>query len=178
MRSQDAGRTWEDRKPGGQHDAHYLRIHRQAPGRVYEAAGGGYAESHDAGASWLRFDGGMLHHYCWSVAVDPTEPNLVLVSASRGPMQAHRREHAEATVYRKTKGQPWHEARNGLPEPKGTRVYALASSEHEPGVFYAATHEGRVFRSPDAAMHWHELNIIWPQGYTPNAGMPPALIIA
>ena len=76
-----------------------------APGRVYEAAGGGYAESRDGGASWLRLDEGMAHHYCWSLAVDSADPDTVIVSATHGPMQAHQAARAEATVYRKTAGQ-------------------------------------------------------------------------
>ncbi|MDQ2652419.1 MAG: hypothetical protein M3Z20_05165, partial [Chloroflexota bacterium] len=43
MTTRDGGLTWEDRKPGSQHDAHALATHPLAPERVYEAAGGGVA---------------------------------------------------------------------------------------------------------------------------------------
>ncbi|HLR92729.1 MAG TPA: sialidase family protein, partial [Atopostipes sp.] len=47
MKSADKGQTWEDRKPGSQYDCHTLAMHPSAKGRIYEAAGGGYAESTD-----------------------------------------------------------------------------------------------------------------------------------
>jgi photosystem II stability/assembly factor-like uncharacterized protein len=177
MRSLDGGLTWEDRKPGGQHDAHHLRTHPLASGRVYESAGGGYAESHDGGESWMRLDEGLAHHYMWGLAVDPADPDTVVVSAARGPYQAHNPDGAEATVYRKTKGQHWQEARIGLPDPRGTRVYVLAANSAEPRVFYAATHKGEVYRSPDAGTTWQRLDIAWPDGYRPNADFAPALAV-
>lgn len=89
MRSLDGGQTWEDRKPFAQPDAHTLCCHRLAPGRVYEAAGGGYAESFDAGATWRQLDEGLIWHYLWGLAVDPTDPNTIVVSVSPGPRHAH-----------------------------------------------------------------------------------------
>ncbi|HYP38782.1 MAG TPA: hypothetical protein VEX13_00340 [Chloroflexia bacterium] len=177
MRSLDGGLTWEDRKPEGQHDAHTMRSHRLAPGRVYEAAGGGYAESLDGGESWRRDDTGLRHHYLFGLAVDPADPETVVVSASRGPQQAHSAPHAEATIYRKSAGQPWQEVREGLPNTRGTRIYALASNGSEPGVFYAATHGGNVYRSPDAGLSWEQLDIGWPDGYRPNSAHPCALVV-
>ena len=49
MVTRDGGTTWEDRKPGSQHDAHAIATHPTVPDRVYEAAGGGVAFSSDAG---------------------------------------------------------------------------------------------------------------------------------
>ena len=59
MRSSDGGRTWEDRKPHARRDAHTPRTHSQAAGRVYQAAGDGYAETMDAGVSWREGDEGL-----------------------------------------------------------------------------------------------------------------------
>ncbi len=168
MRSLDDGLTWEDRKPGAQPDSHTLRTHRLAPGWVYEAAGGGYAESHDGGQTWRGYDEGMRHHYLWGLAVDPADPQTIVVSATRGPQQAHSPQMAEATIYRRTGSQPWQESRTGLPEPRGTRAYVLAVNEAEPGVFYAAN-EGNIYRSPDAGLDWERLDISWPEGYRPPA---------
>jgi hypothetical protein len=89
MRSLDGGATWEDRKAGAQSDAHTLQCHRLAPGRIYEAAGGGYAESFDRGASWRPFDEGLPWHYLWGLAVDPADPNTIVASVSPGPRHAH-----------------------------------------------------------------------------------------
>jgi photosystem II stability/assembly factor-like uncharacterized protein len=178
MRSLDSGRTWEDRKPNGQHDAHHLRCHPRASGRVYETAGGGYAESHDGGGSWLRLDEGLRHHYMWGLAVDPGDPETVVVSAARGPREAHAPlSMAESTVYLKVNGQPWKESRQGLPGPRGFGVCGLASNPAEPGVYYAAARDGLVFRSADAGLTWKALEIMWPETY-PRESAHAATVLA
>lgn len=178
MRSLDAGLTWEDRKPGGQYDAHHLRTHRLAPDRVYEAAGGGYAESRDAGASWNDTVDGLRHPYVWGLAVDPADPDMVVISASSGPGAAHQRDHAESTLYRRSANGPWQEIRAGLPTTNGRRVLTLAADPGESGIFYAASHEARLFRSPDAGLSWEEISILWPEGYRADSNQPPALAVA
>jgi len=176
MRSLDSGRTWEDRKPEGQHDAHTLRTHPRAPGRVYEAAGGGYAESHDGGASWRRDDSGLRHHYAWGLAVDPGDPETIVVSSAAGPRQAHDSGTAESYLYRRSAGEAWQEMSAGLPEPRGRRTMVLASNAAEPHAFYAATREGQVYRSPDAGRTWDPVPLSWPEGY--RAGNVEALVVA
>src|SRR5207248_5570105 len=49
MLSRDGGQTWEDHRPGAQRDVHALAWHPSAPGRAYEAGGGGAAWSRDGG---------------------------------------------------------------------------------------------------------------------------------
>jgi photosystem II stability/assembly factor-like uncharacterized protein len=168
LRSLDGGRTWEDSKPGAQRDAHTLGTHPLAPGRVYEASGGGYAQSDDGGASWTRQDDGLAWHYLWGLAADPADPETVVVSASRGARQAHDAGAAEAKLYRRTAGSPWREVREGLPEPSGTNAYVLAAHDAEPGVLYAAPHQGGIYRSADAGLTWAPLDLAWPAGYRPK----------
>lgn len=165
MRSLDAGITWEDRKPGSQHDAHTLRTHRGAPGRVYEAAGGGYAESRDGGDTWIGLDEGLDRRYVWGLAADTADPDTIVVSAAPGPRQAHNPGAGEAGLYRRVQGGTWQEVWDGLPSPKGTRTYVLASADAEPHVFYAATREGDLYRSTDAGLSWERQEIGWPDGY-------------
>jgi hypothetical protein len=167
MRSLDRGETWEDRKPRSQHDCHTLRTHPLAPGTLYEAAGGGFAESHDGGATWQRDDAGALgahgHHYLWGLAVDPGDPATVIVSGSPGPRAAHDDRAAEAALYRRTAGGAWQALQDGLPDPHGTRAYVLATQRAEPGVFYAATRRD-IFRSAVAGLTWEKLPVTWPAG--------------
>jgi photosystem II stability/assembly factor-like uncharacterized protein len=165
MRSLDGGLTWEDRKPGSQYDAHTLRAHPLAPDRIYEAAGGGYAETRDGGATWQGFDDGLTRHYVWGLAVDPANPDRVVVSAALGPRQAHDPGAGEAAIYRRTGEEPWQEVRDGLPTPQGTRAYVLATNEAEPGAVYAATREGDLYRSADAGASWQHLDVAWPEDY-------------
>jgi photosystem II stability/assembly factor-like uncharacterized protein len=161
MRSLDDGQTWEDRKPGSQHDCHTLRTHKLAPGTIYETAGGGFAESHDGGDTWRRHDEGRQHHYLWGLAVDPGNPDTLVVSGSPGARSAHNDQYAEAMLYRRTGGGSWQPIREGLPDPKGTRAYVLATNPAEPGVFYAATRRD-LYRSGDAGESWEKLPIAWP----------------
>jgi photosystem II stability/assembly factor-like uncharacterized protein len=164
VRTEDGGETWEDRVPDGPRDSHTLATHRDAPDRLYSAAGDGfmaagygYAESGDAGTTWQRISEGLRHHYLWGMAVDPGDPETVLVSAASGPWEAHNSRVAESTIYRKSAGEPWQEVREGLPEVEGRTVAVLAANKDESGVFYALTSVG-LYRSPDAGLNWERLN--------------------
>ncbi len=179
IQSPDGGETWEDRTPDGPLDTHTLATHKDAPDRLYSAAGDGfmaagygYAESGDAGATWRRFAEGLRHHYLWSVAVDPGDPETVVVSAASSPWQAHDPRAAESTIYRKTAGEPWREVREGLPQVEGRIVAVLAANQDEPGVFYALTNEG-LYRSPDAGSSWERLEI----GRQDQYGRPTGLAV-
>lgn len=168
VRSLDGGETWEDRKPGGPFDTHTLIMHRLAPNRLYSAAGdgfmrpgNGFVRSDDGGDSWYRPDEGLAYNYLWSVAVDPANPDNVVVSAAPGPQQAHNPTSAESAIYYRSGNDVWQQSQEGLPAPRGLLASVLASNEAERGVFYAANNKG-IFRSPDAGASWEELSISWP----------------
>jgi photosystem II stability/assembly factor-like uncharacterized protein len=78
----DGGRTWRDRVPGGPRDTHELAIHHKAPGTLRVSAGDGYFESYNAGATWRSPTAGLEVGYLRSVAIDPEQPEVVVVSAS------------------------------------------------------------------------------------------------
>jgi photosystem II stability/assembly factor-like uncharacterized protein len=161
IRSNDGGKTWEDRVEDGPYDTHTLTTNPNAPGRVYSAAGDGYFESLDYGKSWQRPDRGLEHSYLFSVAVHPDDPNTVLVSASHGPFSAYNPQNAESYVYLKTHGKKnWQ--RVGLPQPRGTTVsVVLPGAKKE---FYAANNRG-VYRSEDAGNTWEKLDMPWQESF-------------
>jgi hypothetical protein len=136
--------------------------HSLAPGRIYSAAGDGYFESTDAGDSWRSPEDGLKHRYLVGVAVDPADPDAVIVSATDGPASAYWPQKAEAFVYRRTGLNRWEQAMIGLPEPKGTTVSQFATHAGEPGVIYAANNRG-LFESDDAGRSWKALDIPWPK---------------
>jgi hypothetical protein len=105
---------------------------------------------------------GLQHRYLVSVAVDPADPDTVIVSAASGPFVAYRPQRAEAYLYRKTGRRFFELAMAGLPGGQGTIASRLATHPDEPGVIYAANNHG-VFRSPDAGQSWQMLEIPWPQ---------------
>ncbi len=162
VRTFDGGQTWRDRVRGGPYDTHTAATHPLAPGRIYSAAGDGYFESTDAGDSWRSPEEGLKHLYLVGVAVDPADPDTVIVSGSAGPGAAYWPRQAEAYVYRKTGLKRWELAMNGLPEAKGTTVSRFATHAGEPGVIYAANNRG-LFRSDDAGGNWKALDLPWPE---------------
>lgn len=162
LRSFDGGETWSDRVAGGPYDSHTIATHVGAPGRLYSAAGDGYFESLDGGESWLRPMAGLgRHSYLYSVAVDQQDPDTIIVSASRGPWSAYSADEAESHVYRKSADDGWKEVENGLPEPVGTTISALAFGRRE---FYAANNMG-IYRSADSGLSWARLEVPWKRSH-------------
>ena len=143
VQSHDAGETWEDRVTGSRRDTHSMATHPDASGRAYCAAGDGYAESPDCGETWDHPQAGLDHRYCWSVVVDPTDPDHRLLSSARGAMSAHRASAAETYVYERHGDDPW-ERVEGLPTGEGITRYVLAAGERR---FYALSNAG-LFVSP------------------------------
>ena len=162
VRTLDGGRTWRDRVRGGPYDTHTAMTHPLAPGRIYSAAGDGYFESTDAGDSWSSPEHGLKHLYLVGVAVDPADPDTVIVSATDGPGSAYTPRRAEAYVYRKTGLKQWELAMSGLAEAKGATVSRFATQTGKPGVIYAANNRG-LFRSDDAGRSWKALDLPWPE---------------
>ncbi len=135
MRSSDGGRSWQDHRPGAQLDVHSLAWHPQAPGRAYEAGGGGAAFSTDAGESWQRADDGRDRHYAWSVTVDPDDP---------------------ARIYRRRDGEPWQPLTGGLPEPLPAMPYALLATD---GRLFAGLADGQLWESRDRGDSWTPMRL-------------------
>lgn len=170
--SEDGGAHWQDRTADSPIDTHTLLMHPLAPDRLYSAAGDGmrspergYSESRDAGWTWRRPVDGRRHHYLWGMAVDPADPETVLVSASSSARDIHHtREAAFATLYRKAAGDTWTEVRDGLPDPQGTVAPVLASRAQAPHAFYVLTNKG-VYCSEDAGVTWEQLPVPWQEAY-------------
>jgi photosystem II stability/assembly factor-like uncharacterized protein len=168
VRSADGGLTWQDRVPTGPYDTHTLAVHPAAPGRLYAAAGDGYFETTDGGQSWQEVTSGLRHFYLVGVAVDPADPETVVVSAAAGPGSAYRARDAVTFVYRRRGRASWRQVEQGLPPPRGTTICALAAHPSRPGSFYAATNRG-IFASADAGERWRPLDVPWPGRLHPYA---------
>ena len=155
MRSSDRGETWEDHRPGAQRDVHSLAWHPRAPGRAYEAGGGGAAWSDDGGETWRPADEGRDRNYTWSVAVDPEDPDLWYVSASTGPFAAHGGGDPQARIYRRGGG-TWDTLADGLPEPLPAMPYALVAT---PERLYAGLADGEIWESADRGDTWQACSL-------------------
>jgi photosystem II stability/assembly factor-like uncharacterized protein len=168
IQSHDRGKTWIDRVEQGPYDTHTLATHSKAPKRVYSSAGDGYFESFDYGESWTSPMEGLKHSYLYGLAVDSGNPQVVIVSASRGPTKAYSTENAESFVYRRDEdGRKWRAVSNGLPEPVGTTITVFASNPKVSGEFYAVNNRG-LFISTDSGDSWRRLDTSWPAEYLPQ----------
>jgi photosystem II stability/assembly factor-like uncharacterized protein len=157
MRSEDSGETWSDHRPGAQKDVHALAWHPTAPGRAYEAGGGGAAWSHDHGLSWQPADSGRDRHYTWALAVDPDDPDDWYISANISARLAHYGgQSAEAYIYRWRGTEPWEPLGGGLPNPLDSFPYALAMSATS---MFAGLRNGGIYQSDDRGDSWHQIEV-------------------
>jgi photosystem II stability/assembly factor-like uncharacterized protein len=163
VRTHDAGLTWEDRVPDGPFDTHTMTSHRDAPGKFYSAAGDGYYETDDGGATWASPEEGLQHTYLVTIVVDPADPSVVVASGSSGPWTAYNPSSAEAYVYRKVGISKWQRITAGLPAPGGTVVSHFAPGGR-PGEIYAANNRG-IFTTADAGQEWVALELAWDKQY-------------
>lgn len=166
VQSHDGGKTWMDREEEeGPYDTHTLVTHPKAPKRLYSSAGDGYFESFDYGDKWARPMEGLRHDYLFGLAVDSSNPEIVIVSASNGPNRSYVAENAETYVYRKdADSNGWKPVTDGLPEPRGSTIMSIASNVKTPKEFYAVNNHG-LFLSTDSGNSWEKLDILWPREY-------------
>jgi photosystem II stability/assembly factor-like uncharacterized protein len=165
VQSRDGGKTWIDRNQQGPYDTHTLATHSKAPKRLYSSAGDGYLESFDYGETWTRPMEGLGHDYLFGIAVDSSDPEVVIVSASNGPSRSYKAESAETFVYRKDPdGNGWKVVKDGLPEPRGSTMMSFTSNVKSLGEFYAVNNHG-LFFSTDSGSSWKKIDILWPREY-------------
>lgn len=162
MKSDDQGATWQDRKPGSQYDCHTLTMTPTAKGRLYEAAGGGFAESLDGGQTWQTFNDGLdPYSYLVEVAVDSGDPDTIIVSAAEGPRTAYTPEQAKTIIMRREKDQPWERVTDGLPNAEGSAIFTLVADQQQAGTFFAVNNLG-VYQSENGGKTWERLAVDWP----------------
>src|SRR5688572_24894923 len=103
----------------------------------------------------------MDMHYLWGLAVDPGDPDIVLVSASPGPFQAHNPRSGRSTIYRKVGDGPWQDV-CPLPSRDGAQAFLLATDGAGPG-FYAACNQGLFVTAPESQraeeLRWQQLPV-------------------
>jgi photosystem II stability/assembly factor-like uncharacterized protein len=156
MRSVDGGETWQDHRPGAQKDVHALAWHPDAPGRAYEAGGGGAAWSRDGGEMWEPADEGRDRHYTWALAFHPHSPDVWYVSACPSARHAHYGGPANARIYRLRGTESWTALSGGLPDPLDSMPYALV---HTGNRLLAGLKNGQLYASDDDGDTWIRLEV-------------------
>jgi len=148
----DGGATWRDRVPGSPYDTHEIAIHPDRAGTLRIAAGDGYYESDDGGSTWRSPDDGLEVGYLRSVAVDPGDPDVVLVSGASRAKSTYAAGHSDGRVYRRAGGSAWERVTDGWPEEPET-IAPLLVAGRQPGELWAADERG-VHRSADGGRSW------------------------
>ncbi|WP_411967795.1 WD40/YVTN/BNR-like repeat-containing protein [Haloferax sp. YSSS75] len=170
VRSLDGGETWLDRVPTSKRDTHSMATHPDRPEHVWGAAGDGYAESDDGGETWTTPTAGLDHGYCWSVAVDPVDPDSVLLTAAWSAMRAHNVGSAQSYLYRRRGDGAWERLDDtGLPTGDGATRAVLATGVAG-GECYAANDHG-LYRTTDFGDSWTRLDVPWSDTRRPAAGI-------
>lgn len=163
MKSEDKGNKWEDRKPNSQYDCHTLTMCPLAKNRVYEAAGGGFAETTDGGNTWQTLNKGLSPYtYLVSIAVDSGNPDVIIASAAKNARTAYIPERAHSVIVRKEGNGDWEIIEDGLPNRDHSSVCLLLSDPYKRHSFFAVNNTG-IYESRDAGVSWQRLNIDWPE---------------
>lgn len=166
MKSDNQGLTWQDRKPNSQFDVHSLTMTPTAPGRIYEAAGGGFAQSKDGGASWQTENEGLGDFtYLVNIAVNYAAPDTIIASASKSPRNAYQPKGAESVLVRKEGQKNWAVIEAGLPEATGSTAFHLMTSPMKANHFYALNNRG-LFQSEDGGLTWDKIVLEWSEHLT------------
>lgn len=152
----DGGRSWRDRVPDGPYDTHELAVHPNRPDTLRVSAGDGYYESHDGGESWSRPREGLDVGYLRSVAIDPGDPAVVVVSAASGPRSTYVAGRADGRLYRRSGNGSWRRVTEGWPDPPRTIAPLLVAGRGD-GALWAADERG-VHRSDDGGSSWRRVS--------------------
>ena len=163
LRSFDGGETWVDRVPSGPRDTHSMAMHPDEPGRAWAAAGDGFAVTEDGGDTWTNPEEGLDHRYCWSVVLDPGDPERALLSAASGARRAHTSTAAESYVYRwaDPDADSWELAGAGLPHGDGM-LRPVIGTGTEPQEAWLVTNLG-VWETADFGSEWQSVSVPWPE---------------
>src|SRR4051812_18365362 len=126
-------------------DTQELAIHHNAPNTLRVSAGDGYFESSDADATWRSPSVGLELGYLRSVAIDPEQPEFVVVSASSGPYSVYVAGRSDGRLYRNPGGDRWERVLNGWPEPANTIAPLLCGGVTTENIFLCPqTEKSRV----------------------------------
>jgi photosystem II stability/assembly factor-like uncharacterized protein len=153
----DGGRSWHDRVPGGPWDTHELAIHPDLPEMLRISAGDGYFESPDGGLTWEEPQSGLDVGYLRSVAIDPGRPDVVVVSAASHAHAAYMAGSSDGRIYRRVGSGLWERVVDGWPEPPNT-IAPILRAGLTTGELWAADERG-IHRSDDGGSSWRRVAI-------------------
>lgn len=139
-RSDDGGGHWQTLSGAPRATVHGWAFDPVDPATVYAATREGLYRSGDRGASWVRDDGFGELEWLEAVAVDPSDPRVLVVGGTLDP----------PGIWRTTDhGATWATSAEGLP---GARVWSVTVEPEAGGAIYSAG--ARLDRSRDRGATW------------------------
>src|SRR5919197_296530 len=158
LRSNDDGATW-NRIPLDQaleFDAvvRTLAVHPTRPEVVFAGADAGLGRSDDGGTRWSRVDSPFNDKQVWSIAIDPNDPDSMLVGTGDGTPGTRTR------VFRSDDlAGSWTEST--FDTPANSTVWAFGTHPSDADIVFAGTKYGHLFRSTDGGRtftkEWREV---------------------
>lgn len=141
IKSTDGGQTWElvSKVLDPPVDFHAMAVSKSDPSTIigFDSGGRGLLKTTDAGKTWERFD--YPGEYVTSLAISPSDPNLILAGTGDG-------------LYQSNDGAAsWTQ----LNQYRGIAVMALAFDVY--GNLYASTEESGLAKSSDLGKSWESI---------------------
>lgn len=152
-RSRDGGNSWEVVEDGLTNpDIHGMAISAGPPKMVYVATNNEVYRSADDGASWqsLHIRNAFPWAYCRAVAVPLDNPQALLVTNGDAAAGS-----TGALQYSADGGKTW--TPRALSEVPNSTMWCVASHPADPGLLFASSIFGQVYRSGDGGTLWQKL---------------------
>ncbi len=153
QRSRDGGRSWQATGRGlSSQDIHGLALLARESRRMLASTNNDLNVSMDGGESWQPLGVGrsVPWPYCRGLLQPVGRPGVVLLGIGDGPPGS------VGTVARSADGgRTWQEAR--MPGRANSTIWTFACHAADPGLVYAASVSGAVYRSTDAGASWDRL---------------------
>ena len=119
MRSADHGRSWQPVTPDLHEDVHQVATCAAAPDRVAANTARAVYLSDDLGRSWSHRGDDLGARYGRAIAIDPTDPDVMLATVSDGPHG----DDVHGQLYRTDDaGRTWSHVCDGFPDSTAQNI--------------------------------------------------------
>ncbi len=179
-RSEDGGESWarpkgsRPRMPWSELQAFDVAAHPKDPKTIYAGTNEGFYRSDDRGASFERVESALNDYDVWSIAIDPTDPDIIFAGCRPGALFRSR-----------DGGQRWEklaaEFAEDCPNVNVPRITMMAVDPTDHRIVWAGAEVDGVRRSLDGGDTWARVESIGEidiHGIVVSAGSPAKVMIS